>query len=107
MNHQARSYRSAVAGWLPIAAAALAVAIFLADLFTEMGIGHLGILVASLYVIVVLMSARFLRARGVVLVSAGCIGLTVLNYILLPFVLAYFQISPRSLSGRQNLSRRH
>jgi len=32
----------------------------------------------------ILMAARFCRARGVVLVAAGCVSLTVLNYFLTP-----------------------
>jgi PAS domain S-box-containing protein len=37
---------------------------------------------AGLYVVVVLMAARFLSARGVVLVGVGCVGLTGLSYML-------------------------
>ena len=61
----------------PSMAAAFAIGIFIADTFT-----HLEIAVAVLYVSVVLMAARFLQARGVLLVSAGCIGLTVLSFFL-------------------------
>jgi len=93
MKHQARSHRSTASGWLPIVTAALVVAIFIADLVTELEIQHLGIVVATFYVVVVLMSARLLRAQGIVLVSAGCMGLTVLGYILMPLLLAYFPIS--------------
>ena len=35
-----------------------------------------------LYVVVVLMSARFLKSRGVLLVFTGCVGLTLLSFFL-------------------------
>ena len=62
---------------LPITAIAFAVAIFIIDTFTPLGIA-----VAALYVIVVLMSGRFLQRRGVLLVAAACIALTVQSYII-------------------------
>jgi len=61
----------------PVVSAAFAIGIFITDTFT-----HLEIAVAVLYVSVVLMAARFLQARSVLLVSAGCIGLTVLSFFL-------------------------
>jgi PAS domain S-box-containing protein len=42
----------------------------------------LGIAIAVLYVVVVLMASHFLQRRGVLLVSAACIALTVLSYTL-------------------------
>ena len=96
MNYQARSQRIVASRWLPIITAALAVAIFIVQLLSELRVGHLGISVDTLFVVVVLMSAGFLRARGVVLVGAGCIGLTALTYFLLPPLLAYFKVSPES-----------
>ena len=62
---------------LPITAIAFAVAIFIIDTFTPLGIA-----VAVLYVIVVLMAGRFLQRRGVLLVAAACIALTVQSYII-------------------------
>jgi PAS domain S-box-containing protein len=62
---------------LPIATAAAAIAIFIADTVTDVDIAY-----AVLYVVVVLMAARFLSARGVMLVTAGCVGLTVVSYLL-------------------------
>ena len=62
---------------LPIATAAAAIAIFIADTVTDVDIAY-----AVLYVVVVLMAARFLSARGVMLVAAGCLGLTVVSYLL-------------------------
>jgi PAS domain S-box-containing protein len=62
---------------LPLIALAFATAIFAIDTFTPLGIA-----VAVLYVVVVLMASRFLQGRGVLLVSAACIALTVLSYAL-------------------------
>ena len=53
------------------------MAIFIIDTFTPLGIA-----VAALYVIVVLMAGRFLQRRGVLLVAAACIALTVQSYII-------------------------
>src|SRR5262249_50794769 len=64
---------------LPIATFALAIAIFVADTVTNIDIA-----VAVLYAAVVLMAARFCKARGVVLIGAGCVGLTALSYFLTP-----------------------
>src|SRR6266850_5689387 len=64
---------------LPIATTAFAIGIFLADTFT-----HFDIAVAVLYVAVVLMATRFCQARGILLVSVGCVGLTVLSFLLSP-----------------------
>jgi hypothetical protein len=62
---------------LPVATAVVAIAIFIADTVTDVDIAY-----AVLYVMVVLMAARSLSARGVVLVAAGCLGLTVVSYLL-------------------------
>ena len=64
---------------LPVAAAVLAIGIFVADTLTDLEIA-----VAVLYVAVVLMSVGFCRKRGVVLVSLGCMALTILSYFLTP-----------------------
>ncbi len=55
---------------------ALAVGIFAIDTFTPLGIA-----VAVFYVIVVLMAARVLPSRGLLLVSAACIALTAISYL--------------------------
>ncbi len=55
----------------------LALAIFVFDLATPY---HFAI--AVLYVVVVLMAARFNRHRDLLLVSAGCVSLTLLGYFL-------------------------
>ena len=62
---------------LPIATAVLAIAIFIADTITKLEIA-----VAVLYVLVVLLARRFCRPSGVVLVAAGCVGLTIVSYSL-------------------------
>ena len=62
---------------LPVATAVVAIAIFIADTVTDVDIAY-----AVLYVVVVLMAARFLSAQGVMLVAAGCLGLTVVSYLL-------------------------
>jgi K+-sensing histidine kinase KdpD len=59
---------------LPILTAVLAAAIFAADSAT-----NLEIAVPVLYVAVVLMSVRFCDRRGVILVAAGCVALTMLS----------------------------
>ncbi len=64
---------------LPIATTAFAIAIFIADTFT-----HFDIAVPVLYVVIVLMAARFCQRRGVLLVSVGCVGLTALSFFLSP-----------------------
>src|SRR2546427_12164531 len=79
MTKQAAPSSGKAISLLPIATAALAIAIFIGDAFAQLEIA-----VAVLYVVVVLMAARFCRARGVVLVSAGCIGLTILGIFLSP-----------------------
>jgi signal transduction histidine kinase len=77
MNPQLYVSRAAPSSVLPVVAAALAIAIFIADMLTELEIA-----VAVFYIFVVLMSVRFLRRRGVALVSAGCMALTILAYFL-------------------------
>jgi hypothetical protein len=62
---------------LPFVTGALALGIFIVDT-----IPTLDIAVAVLYVVVVLMSLNFCARRGVLLVGAGCVALTILSYIL-------------------------
>jgi two-component system sensor kinase FixL len=76
MRLQARSWRSATSALLPVATAALATGIFIADILTPPDTA-----VAVLYVAGVLMAARFCRPPGVVAVAAACIGLTVLSHL--------------------------
>lgn len=65
--------------WLPSLTAAVAVIIFIADTITTVDIEF-----AILYVVVVLLSARFLDARGVILVAVGCVVLTIMSFFLSP-----------------------
>jgi PAS domain S-box-containing protein len=62
---------------LPLAAVLFAVAIFIVDTFTPLGIA-----VAVLYVVVVLVAGRFFQRRGVLFVGFACLALTVLSYVL-------------------------
>src|ERR1700752_3210290 len=77
MTHRARSWRSAPSPRPPVATAALAVAIFVAQAITPMKL-----VVAVFYVVVVLLAARFCNTRGIVLAGAGCAGLTLLAFFL-------------------------
>jgi PAS domain S-box-containing protein len=77
MTYPALSQRKVTPALLPVATAAVAIAVFAADRLTPVGVA-----VAGLYVAVVLMATRFLRPRLVVLVAVGCGVLTVLNYLL-------------------------
>jgi PAS domain S-box-containing protein len=77
MTYPARSPGKVTTALLPVATAALAIAIFVADRMTPLGVA-----VAGLYVAVVLMATRFCRARGVLLVAAGCAVLAVLSFLL-------------------------
>ena len=76
---KSRSYFSAItaSSILPVAAAALAIGIFVVDTLTDLEIA-----VAVLYVAVVLMSVGFCRKRGVILVSLACMALTILSLLL-------------------------
>lgn len=70
---------SSLSGFLsgPLSVFLLAVAIFVADTVTDLEIA-----VAVFYVAVVLMSVRFCRKRGVVAVSAACMVLTLVSFLL-------------------------
>jgi PAS domain S-box-containing protein len=74
---QAHSRRSATSALLPVATAAFAAGIFIADILTPPDAA-----VAVLYVAVVLIAARFCRPPGVVLFAVGCVGLTLLSHFL-------------------------
>jgi two-component system sensor kinase FixL len=64
---------------LPITTIAIAIAIFVIDTLT-----HFEIAVSALYGTVVLLAVRFLDARGVLVVAAGCIALAILSHLLTP-----------------------
>src|SRR3984893_5596232 len=77
MKIQSRLRRRATSELLPLATAAVAAGIFIADILTPPDV-----VVSGLYVVVVLMASRFCRPSGVVLVAAGCIGLVLAAYLL-------------------------
>lgn len=77
MTHQAPTAGNAPSTVFLIGTFAFALGIFIADTIT-----HLEIAVAVLYVVVVLMTTRFWQKRGVLFVSAGCVGLTFLSFFL-------------------------
>ena len=62
---------------LPALLVLLAAAIFLADTIT-----NLEIAVAVFYVAIVLIAVRYLDQRGVAMVAAACMALTVLSFFL-------------------------
>ena len=77
-----RLHVSAIApSWiLPVATAALAIVVFVVDTyFTDLEIA-----ISVFYIVPVLMSVFFLQKRGVMLVSAACMVLTVVSYLLTP-----------------------
>ena len=79
MKRRSRSPVVVTSSVLPVATAAVAMAIFVADTTTDLEIA-----VAVFYVAVVLISVSFCQKRGVVLVGAGCMALTLLSYFLTP-----------------------
>jgi two-component system, LuxR family, sensor kinase FixL len=60
-----------------IAAGAIAIGVFTLDTFTPLEVAS-----AVLYVVAVILVANFFQRRGVLLVAAGCIALTVFSYLL-------------------------
>ena len=77
MTDQTRIPRRLASVLLPAATAALAAGIFIAE-----AVSPLKLTAAMFYVLVLLLSARFCSARRIVLVGAGCVGLTVLAFFL-------------------------
>jgi two-component system, LuxR family, sensor kinase FixL len=68
---------------LAAAASAFALAIFIIDTMTSLDIA-----IAVLYVVVVLLAANFLGRRGVLMVSAACMVLTTVSYVVTHHVAA-------------------
>jgi signal transduction histidine kinase len=64
---------------LPLATSILTMAIFIVDTITPYEIAA-----ATFYVIVVLLSSRFCRTQGMITVSAICIVLTIVSFVLTP-----------------------
>ena len=77
MMDQTRLPRRVAAAALPATTAALATVIFVAQAMTSAKLTA-----AMFYVLVLLFAARFCNARGIVLVGAGCVGLTLLAFFL-------------------------
>jgi PAS domain S-box-containing protein len=77
LEDSATSSTTIMSRFLPLFGAGTAIAIFILDTNTPEDSA-----VAVLYVGVVWLSARFLRKRGVVLLSLGMMALTVLSYFL-------------------------
>ena len=66
------------AAWLlPVVTIVLAAGIFVADTITDLEIAF-----PAFYTAIVLLASRFCRKNGVIIVGAGCIGLTLLSDIL-------------------------
>jgi PAS domain S-box-containing protein len=76
---QTRSRRDATVVLLVIATAVLAAGVFIVDTITTYDIA-----VGPLYIVVVLIAARFCTARDLVFVGAGCVALLSLSYLLSP-----------------------
>jgi|SRR5580704_7023560 C4-dicarboxylate-specific signal transduction histidine kinase len=79
MKHQSNHGMMSASSLLPVAAIALTAAIFVFDTITDLEIA-----VPVFYTAVILISVRFCNRRGVVLVGAGCIFLTLLSDFLTP-----------------------
>jgi two-component system, LuxR family, sensor kinase FixL len=77
MNHEAPPAAAPTSPVVPVVAGALAVGIFLVDTLTTLDIA-----IAVLYVVVVLLAANVVSRRGVLLISSGCMALTVASYLL-------------------------
>ncbi|WP_051677680.1 ATP-binding protein [Bradyrhizobium sp. URHD0069] len=80
---QSRLQGKAASIVLPIATAVIAIAVFIADTVTDLEVPF-----AVMYVVVILLAARFCRARALMLVATGCVGLTVVSDILTPGISA-------------------
>ena len=78
MTYPESLQRKVSSALLPVATAALALGILIADILAPVETA-----VAGLYVAVVLMATRFCRPLGVVLVAVGCAALTLVSNILL------------------------
>jgi two-component system, LuxR family, sensor kinase FixL len=77
MTHQSTPAALSASILPPVIAGLFAVAVFLVDTITPLDIA-----VAVLYVVVVLVAANYFNLRGVLLVSMGCLVLTVLSFLI-------------------------
>jgi signal transduction histidine kinase len=89
-DHAMPSRTTTASRILPFVTGALALGIFIVDTLPSLDIA-----VAVLYVVVVLMSLNFCDRRGVLLVGAGCVVLTIISYIL-----SHDALEPDSSLGR-------
>jgi C4-dicarboxylate-specific signal transduction histidine kinase len=83
MKHQSNLGFLSKSSLLPVAAIALTAGVFVFDTITKMEIA-----VPVFYTAVILISVQFCNRRGVVLVGAGCIFLTLLSDFLTPTISA-------------------
>ena len=77
MNHKSSPAALSASILPPLIAGIFAIAVFVVDTVTPLDIA-----VAVLYVVVVLMAGNYFKLRGVLLVSMGCLVLTVVSYLL-------------------------
>jgi len=77
MEHKSPWREFAASLAFPVIAIAFAIAIFIVDTFTPLGIA-----VAVLYSVIVLMAGRFVERRGLALISSACIAITALSFVL-------------------------
>lgn len=77
MSVSFRARNATASAVVPVAGGLFAVAVFVVDTLTTLDIA-----IAVLYVAVVLVSANYLSRRGVVMVAACCLTLTVTAYLL-------------------------
>src|SRR5882757_2145398 len=71
------SWSNALMSLLPVVAAVFAAAIFIADTFVTFDIA-----IAVLYVAVVLLSVSFCRRRGIIIIAAICMALTLASFFI-------------------------
>jgi hypothetical protein len=79
MKHRSNFVVMSASSFLPVVAIALTVGVFVFDTITELEIA-----VPVFYTAVILISVRFCNRRGVILVGAGCLFLTLLSDFLTP-----------------------
>jgi signal transduction histidine kinase len=79
LKRRSKISSAAAKSFLPVMTAVLAGGIFIMDTVTDWEIA-----VDVLYVAVVLLSVGFCRTRGILLVSTGCIALTILSHFVAP-----------------------
>jgi PAS domain S-box-containing protein len=76
MEHKPPSREFAAGLTFAVGAIAFAIAIFIIDTFTPLGLA-----VAVLYAVIVLMAGRFVQRRGLLVISFSCIAITALSFL--------------------------